>query len=835
MADVTTGHMTNFQGPIGSQLVSPFTKKKKNRTCSISSFRERCALHANLGKKFSCKVGISLKFGTRLASWWSEVNRNAKTGETGDPRGNPPTSGFVRHDSPRYRIQYRKRAANAMLFRHLLINQRRENVRVGWIPRVNPASKVKKRGSDTGDTNTHFYDSITAKPCERQRRIIAEAFRIENGNGTGNTSPSEMCCRCNWVPHCLAEKESRRAMRRQACVLLSPVSLPRLLTFDMQLHSPVDNEVLRADEGEVRYGAAPECKGGTGDPRENPLTDHRPDLSTHEQRAPRALPDVSQSPSACRTARERTWEERGPRRNKHDEGSLAPLGRQRRGEKRHVGGGGGQNPSLLKVLPRLCEQEKFKGGEQRLQARPLRIHARRRPRLHLDSSKKNLGGPGMARDGPGTRTPYYSPLAVTSYFSEVLHKVLLPCCSSTSCKQKLHQVWGNCTKGTTHRICRDQQSSEFPEAKNSSPFLSTNTDNEQNEASLVATYLDGQTTKGEEVEYEKPTVTPMKYYSLGNELGSSASVAPLLPGKGNNWTAVARRAGWKQTTDKISSPETVCLWKNLREMWWSVIGLVEGTLTESMLYCNCDPQTRNTIMAKDRLYVDYENCQAIDYVSRTGGTPKTIWHIRRLCRWNLPGRIRECSIVRCGQMNTQRSTAVAAELNRIVLEQKLDMVLFQEPYVPFDEAGILRKNKDMDVVMIARISNTNHVCVQASREQLNAGLRWVSTDWLQTPGRVEEPGGDYSLGSDDQSTTPCQPYPTQADESPLGSGTASRRLRPDDNRTSKQPIYSPGRWRRWSSCPGVNLFASPMKKWRHLSATRENSTNQCTVSVGSPY
>ncbi|KAJ8895149.1 hypothetical protein PR048_000474 [Dryococelus australis] len=40
----------------------------KNRTCSIFSFRARCALHTNLCEKFSCKVGISRKFGTHLAS-----------------------------------------------------------------------------------------------------------------------------------------------------------------------------------------------------------------------------------------------------------------------------------------------------------------------------------------------------------------------------------------------------------------------------------------------------------------------------------------------------------------------------------------------------------------------------------------------------------------------------------------------------------------------------------------------------------------------------------------------------------------------------------------------
>ncbi|KAJ8866474.1 hypothetical protein PR048_032317 [Dryococelus australis] len=41
---------------------------EKDRTCSVSSFRAGCALHTNLCKKFSCEVGISRKFGTRLAS-----------------------------------------------------------------------------------------------------------------------------------------------------------------------------------------------------------------------------------------------------------------------------------------------------------------------------------------------------------------------------------------------------------------------------------------------------------------------------------------------------------------------------------------------------------------------------------------------------------------------------------------------------------------------------------------------------------------------------------------------------------------------------------------------
>ncbi|KAJ8890753.1 hypothetical protein PR048_010262 [Dryococelus australis] len=70
---------------------------EKNRTGSISSFRARCASHTNLCKKLSCKPGISRKFGTceacfRLIHRWNEMS-----GQTGDARENPPTSGIVRH------------------------------------------------------------------------------------------------------------------------------------------------------------------------------------------------------------------------------------------------------------------------------------------------------------------------------------------------------------------------------------------------------------------------------------------------------------------------------------------------------------------------------------------------------------------------------------------------------------------------------------------------------------------------------------------------------------------------------------------------------------------
>ncbi|KAJ8866480.1 hypothetical protein PR048_032323 [Dryococelus australis] len=58
--------MTSIQGPIGSQPASPCTRKIGTR--SVSSSRAGCALHTNSCKKFSCKVGISRKFGARLAS-----------------------------------------------------------------------------------------------------------------------------------------------------------------------------------------------------------------------------------------------------------------------------------------------------------------------------------------------------------------------------------------------------------------------------------------------------------------------------------------------------------------------------------------------------------------------------------------------------------------------------------------------------------------------------------------------------------------------------------------------------------------------------------------------
>ncbi|KAJ8874001.1 hypothetical protein PR048_024841 [Dryococelus australis] len=75
----------------------------------------------------------------------------------------------------------------------------------------------------------------------------------------------------------------------------------------------------------------------------------------------------------------------------------------------------------------------------------------------------------------------------------------------------------------------------------------------------------------------------------------------------------------------------------------------------------------------------------------TGWTPEIVQHIR-CCRWNSLGSIMDCNIIRCGQLNMQRSVTVTAELNRIVVEQKLDMVLFQEAYVTFDEVMGLNGN-----------------------------------------------------------------------------------------------------------------------------------------------
>ncbi|KAJ8873683.1 hypothetical protein PR048_024515 [Dryococelus australis] len=80
-----------------------------------------------------------------------EQRRNVRVGETGDPRVNPPTNGIVRHDF-HVRKSGRDPAGNgtrlcstgAIFF----------VLKSGMDPRGSSSSKVKKRGSDTGDTNT---------------------------------------------------------------------------------------------------------------------------------------------------------------------------------------------------------------------------------------------------------------------------------------------------------------------------------------------------------------------------------------------------------------------------------------------------------------------------------------------------------------------------------------------------------------------------------------------------------------------------------------------------------------------------------------------------------
>ncbi|KAJ8890570.1 hypothetical protein PR048_010079 [Dryococelus australis] len=58
------------------------------------------------------------------------------------------------------------------------------------------------------------------------------------------------------------------------CVLVSPVSLSRFLTLDAQVHSPLNVEVLKADEGKL--GSTEQRRNASAkemvDPRENPLT-----------------------------------------------------------------------------------------------------------------------------------------------------------------------------------------------------------------------------------------------------------------------------------------------------------------------------------------------------------------------------------------------------------------------------------------------------------------------------------------------------------------------------------------------------------------------------------
>ncbi|KAJ8894046.1 hypothetical protein PR048_006656 [Dryococelus australis] len=62
---LTTSHDQHTQT---NRIATCIALHEKNRTCSIFSFRARRALHKNLCKKFSCKVGISHKIGTHLAS-----------------------------------------------------------------------------------------------------------------------------------------------------------------------------------------------------------------------------------------------------------------------------------------------------------------------------------------------------------------------------------------------------------------------------------------------------------------------------------------------------------------------------------------------------------------------------------------------------------------------------------------------------------------------------------------------------------------------------------------------------------------------------------------------
>lgn len=101
--------------------------------------------------------------------------------------------------------------------------------------------------------------------------------------------------------------------------------------------------------------------------------------------------------------------------------------------------------------------------------------------------------------------------------------------------------------------------------------------------------------------------------------------------------------------------------------------------------------------------------------------------------------------LRCGEVNLQMSAAATSERNRIVLEQKLDLVLFQEPYVPFDKvvgligdvfvsgdqpmAGVHRINKNIDVVKMDSVSNSHHMCVQI------VGLQhkiWILSSYFQS-------------------------------------------------------------------------------------------------------
>ncbi|KAJ8887801.1 hypothetical protein PR048_014019, partial [Dryococelus australis] len=92
----------------------------------------------------------------------------------------------------------------------------------------------------------------------------------------------------------------------------------------------------------------------------------------------------------------------------------------------------------------------------------------------------------------------------------------------------------------------------------------------------------------------------------------------------------------------------------------------------------------------------------------------------------VPPTVRSHALLRLGQINLQRAAVPTMELHKIVIEQKLDLVLMQEPYllrgkVPtlpgrfaiFGEnplAGIWVCNPEIDFVPLEALSNTHHVC-----------------------------------------------------------------------------------------------------------------------------
>ncbi|KAJ8870151.1 hypothetical protein PR048_029163 [Dryococelus australis] len=116
-----------------------------------------------------------------------EQSQNARAGETGDPRENPPTSGIVLHDS------YLRKSGNPV--RVIVVSvERRRNEGVG----------------ETGDPRENPLISSTIKPGSPwQRGSVRRCYQvhttIEDGKTVGSKSNVGTCaglnepeCVCGW-------------------------------------------------------------------------------------------------------------------------------------------------------------------------------------------------------------------------------------------------------------------------------------------------------------------------------------------------------------------------------------------------------------------------------------------------------------------------------------------------------------------------------------------------------------------------------------------------------------------------------------------------------------